>query len=91
MSESGENMNDIKEWLYDFISKRDNRIVIKGKLTDSTDIFESGIIDSLGIVELLAGIESRFKIELTSNSLDIHRFNSIQGIAEIIYEELKHR
>lgn len=91
MSESGVNMNDIKEWLYDFISKRDNRIDIKGKLTDSTDIFESGIIDSLGIVELLAGIESRFKIELTSNSLDIHRFNSIQGITEIIYEELKHR
>lgn len=91
MGKSGVDINDIKEWLYDFISKRDSRTDIKAKLTDSTDIFESGIMDSLGIVELLTGIESRFNIELTSDSLEIDRFNSIQGIAEIIFEELKNR
>lgn len=91
MGKSGVDINDIKEWLYDFISKRDSRTDIKDKLKDSTDIFESGIMDSLGIVELLTGIESRFNIELISDSLEIDRFNSIQGIAEIIFEELKNR
>jgi acyl carrier protein len=84
-------MNDIKEWLYDFISKREGSTDIKGKLTDSTDIFESGIMDSLGIVELLTGIESRFNIELTLDSLEINRFNSIQDISEIIFDKLKNR
>ncbi len=91
MGETVVDMNDIKEWLYDFISKRESRTDIKGKVTDSTDIFENGIIDSLGMVELLSGIESRFNIELTSDSLEINRFNSIQGISEIIFDELKNR
>lgn len=50
------------------------------------DIFENAVIDSLGAVQLIAHIESRYGIELGPDIFDDPRFNTIQGIAEILAE-----
>ena len=74
---------DIAQWLFAFLSE-------KGKTVEkSGDIFESGLIDSMGLIEMVTAIEDRFKIELSSTHLQDSRFRTIEGISQIIGEELR--
>ena len=84
-------MENSKDWLYGFFLKRNNSGDSQDLLSDGIDIFDAGLIDSLGIVELLTGIESRFGVVLTADVLEDSRFNTIQGIAELIEEQLRDR
>jgi methoxymalonate biosynthesis acyl carrier protein len=45
------------------------------------DLFETGIIDSLGLVELLLGLESEFGVRTDTEDLDIDNFRSLQRAA----------
>ena len=49
-----------------------------------TDLFESGAMDSLSLVELLFQIEQRFGIEISIDSLEIDNFHSIDTIAKFV-------
>lgn len=44
----------------------------------SVDLFETGIIDSLGLVELLLGLEAEFGIRTITEDLDIDNFRSLE-------------
>ncbi|MBO0857523.1 MAG: acyl carrier protein [Chloracidobacterium sp.] len=49
-----------------------------------TDLVQSGILDSLALVELLAYIENEFKTEIFLDDLEIEDFHSIAKIAEYV-------
>jgi acyl carrier protein len=55
---------------------------------ESTDLFDSGYIDSLGIVSLTARIETEFGVTPTEQDLFDPRFTTIAGMAEIIAARL---
>jgi acyl carrier protein len=48
------------------------------------DLFDAGVLDSLGLVEILFGIEQDFGIPINLAELDLDRFRSIAGIAGFI-------
>ena len=48
------------------------------------DLIESGIIDSLGILKLLAFLESRFSIHIADEELVPENFESIESIESFI-------
>lgn len=50
----------------------------------STDIIESALLDSLGLVTLLFGIEQEFGTEIALESLEIDDFRTIESIARLI-------
>lgn len=50
--------------------------------------FERELLDSLGIVQLIVGIEDRFDVRLDSSHMQDPRFCTIRGLAQII-DELK--
>lgn len=50
----------------------------------NSELFESGYLDSLGIVALTTYIEQHFSVTLTEQHLFDPRFTTIAGIAEII-------
>jgi acyl carrier protein len=52
--------------------------------SDSADMIESGLIDSLALVTLIADIEDEFKIDLPLHDLDIDLFRSIETIAAFL-------
>ena len=52
--------------------------------SDSVDMIESGLIDSLGLVTLIADLEDEFQIELPLYELDIDVFRSIERIAAFL-------
>jgi acyl carrier protein len=49
-----------------------------------SELFDSGYLDSLGIVSLTTRIEQQFRIALSEENLFDTRFATIAGIAEII-------
>jgi D-alanine--poly(phosphoribitol) ligase subunit 2 len=49
-----------------------------------TDLLESGILDSIALVELLFGLEQEFGVRIAIADLDIDSFRSIASIASMI-------
>lgn len=49
-----------------------------------TDLFESGALDSLGFVDLLARLEQEFGIRIAIGDIEIENFRCIEKIAEFV-------
>jgi acyl carrier protein len=47
-------------------------------------LFESGFVDSAGVVELIAFLESTFKIRIDDDQVFSDDFTTINGIAAIV-------
>lgn len=68
------------------------RFVIEEFLPDVTaqelsiyqDLLESGVIDSLGLLKLIAWIEERFELSVHDSDLDPDNFRSIMAIDSFI-------
>ena len=50
------------------------------------DIYESGYVDSIGVVELLAFIDEEFGVDVPETELLSDEFSNIDGIARIVSE-----
>jgi acyl carrier protein len=50
----------------------------------SVDLFEDGYVDSVGVIELLAFLESTFGVEIPEEDLFSPEFSTIEGIADIV-------
>ncbi len=53
-------------------------------ISDQTDLIENGIIDSIGILELLVFIEGKFDVELNQLSITAENMRSISSIVKFI-------
>ena len=49
-----------------------------------TDLVQTGILDSLALVELLTYVEKEFETEISLDDIDIEDFHSIARIAEYV-------
>jgi acyl carrier protein len=54
--------------------------------TRTVDVYESGYVDSVGVVELLAFIEEEFGVEVPEGELLSDEFSTIDGIARVVAE-----
>jgi methoxymalonate biosynthesis acyl carrier protein len=52
--------------------------------TAETDLFESGALDSMVFVELLAQIESEFGVQVALQDIEMDNFRSIEKIAGFV-------
>ena len=80
-------MNDYKEQLKDFIV--DNFLFGDGdKLAIETPLFEKGIIDSTGVLELIAFIEENFNVSVTDEELVQENFSSLNAIDRFLKSKI---
>jgi D-alanine--poly(phosphoribitol) ligase subunit 2 len=49
-----------------------------------TNLLEAGLVDSIGLVELILQLEDRFRMALPMESLELDDLRSINTIAELI-------
>jgi D-alanine--poly(phosphoribitol) ligase subunit 2 len=49
-----------------------------------TDLIETGMIDSLALVELLFEIEQRFGVDLALEELDVEDFRTLERLASVL-------
>jgi len=57
-------------------------------LDDATDIFESGIVNSLFAVELVAFTEQEFGVTVEDDDLNLDNFRSINALAGFVDRKL---
>jgi acyl carrier protein len=51
---------------------------------DATDLFETGLMDSLMLIDFLSELEREFSFRLTLSELNIDSFRTIERIAEFV-------
>lgn len=50
----------------------------------SVKLFEAGYVDSVGVAEVLAFLEDRFDVRIPDRHLTSDRFQTIDGMADVI-------
>ena len=74
---------DIASVIEQFI-RRQFRVDDAGPSIRQTHLFESGFVDSAGVVELIAFLEATFRIRLDDDHVFSDDFTTIDGIAAIV-------
>jgi acyl carrier protein len=75
----------------DFVGSELDKEKRYGLLKDTDSLIETGIIDSLGIMRLLAYLESEFSIRLADEDLVPENFETIQAIRSLVERKSKTR
>jgi acyl carrier protein len=52
--------------------------------SDDTDLFDSGLFDSLALVSVIAEVEEEFGIRIELEELDVERLRSVDRIADLV-------
>lgn len=60
----------------------------EGSLEDDDQLFEKGIIDSLGFIKLLTFIEKQFSVNIEMSEVTMDKFATVNDIAKIIEYKL---
>ncbi len=81
------NMNEIKQRIYTLLKERKSDIDISKDTSDN--LIESGVIDSMDIVELLTSIEDAFGIEVDGDDIIPENFESIDSIEKLVIKYKK--
>ncbi len=58
------------------------------ELNSSTNLFEKGIIDSTGIIELISFLEQTFKFPIADEELIMDNFTSLNNIKAFLQKKL---
>lgn len=59
------------------------------ELTNSTDLFESGIMDSFSALNMMSYIEKEFDIQFDSEDLDATTFVTVDSISDVIRNKVE--
>ena len=81
-------MNEIKQKIRDFVVEN-FLFGDDGQLEDQTSFLEEGIIDSMGILELVDYIDKEFNITIADEELLPENLDSINNIAGYLGGKLK--
>lgn len=49
-----------------------------------TDLVDTGVLDSLALVELLVAVEEEFQMRFAPEDLEIERFRSVAALVELV-------
>ncbi|MBL7129979.1 MAG: acyl carrier protein [Candidatus Omnitrophica bacterium] len=70
---------------------KDNFLFGKGEIEDNQHLFEAGIVDSFGFVELLSFIEKTFGVNFNRADIEIENFDTISHIVDSIEKKTKEK
>ena len=63
-------------------------IARKQSITEETPLLETGVIDSLGVLDLVSFIEKGFNIHIADDDLTPENFSTIRSISQLILRKL---
>lgn len=73
---------DILEILLEFICR--NFMVERSEIELDKSLVDTGIIDSIGLIEISTFIQNRFSLEITEENLNRQNFGSVIKIVDFI-------
>ena len=82
------NSNSTTSLIRDFIYKQ-FPIAKQRKISNDEPLLDSGVVDSLGILEIVNFVEDEFKITVSDEDLLPDNFNSIQTLVIFVEQKLE--
>ena len=82
---------EIKTAVRQFIAENVMLGVHQTRIEDSTPLVTGGLIDSIGMIGLVAFLEARFKVEFVPREIDVHSLDTLEQIDELIRKKLTDR
>ena len=78
-------MSELKQDVYELVSElmHERGMEIDDSMTGS-DLVEGGVLDSMGIVNLVARLEERFDVTFEADELESQSLHSINGIVAML-------
>jgi len=73
---------DIENKLIDYFKEKVDTVV-----DSDTLLLEEKVIDSMGVIELVAFLEATYKVEFTDDDLTVDNFKTIGSISELIHSK----
>ncbi len=56
---------------------------------DEDSFLETGVVDSMGVMELVAFVQSEFGVEVAQNEIVVENFDSIRKLANFVRRKLR--
>jgi acyl carrier protein len=82
-------MSELKQKLKQFIMTEVNPDLNLAGIEDDEPLLESGIIDSLGVLKILAFLDEEFGIDLSADQVKVEKFKNISSICALVDEGTK--
>lgn len=79
-------VNNVAEALKEYLST-ELLIDFSEEITENSDLFEEGLVDSFGFVELIGFIERQFSLKFTAEELMNYDFRTLASIENTILEK----
>ena len=79
-------MNDTEPTIREFIVARFRPQASGATFDSETPLFSSGIVDSFGVLELIAFLEGAFDIDLDPSQHDLEDFDTVRKISDLVAE-----
>lgn len=80
-------LTDIKQKISQFLE--DNYSYPASELTDTTDLLDGMVIDSLGIIQIVMFLENSFGCEFNANDVNADNFKNINTLSKFVEGQLK--
>jgi len=77
----------MKELIRNFVCK--TTFSDPGNIKDGTLLFDEGIFDSMGLLQLIAFMEEDFGVKVADSELDATNFGSINAIVSFLERKFK--
>jgi acyl carrier protein len=61
------------------------------RLTPTTPLISGGVVDSLGLLDLVAFLEQRFEVEFDADEVDPAQFDTLEAIDAFLQRKLAER
>ena len=82
---------EIKSAVRQFIAENVLLGVHQATIEDATPLVSGGLIDSIGMIGLVAFLEARFKVEFVPKEINVHSLDTLEKIEEVIRKKLAAR
>lgn len=76
----------MKKKILDFVCQ--TTFVDPNKINEKTLLFDEGIFDSLGLLNLISFLEKAFQVKVDDSELDAENFESIKAIESFVQKKL---
>ncbi len=60
-------------------------------IADDASFLETGVVDSMGVMELVAFVQSEFGVEVAQEEVVVDNFDSIRKLANFVRKKLESR
>ena len=82
---------EIKKEVRQFIAENVLLAVHQATIEDATPLITGGLIDSIGMIGLVAFLEAHFEVEFMPREVDVHSLDTLERIEVVIRKKLASR